>query len=687
MRRRAGAAVAGMLLLVTGCDRTAGPAPRAVPATVTAVALPSSNVVVGDVAGTATVRVADAQGNPISGVRVAFVVSAGTGALSPTSDTTRDDGTASSMFTAGTQRGEEEITAIVGDLSPVHFGVTANPAATDTIAIGTRDLRIPSGLTSASTSAVPRDSFQNPTGVAATWIARDTSAVDVSVTITNQVRVQARRRPSQTWIVGTAAGVSDSILVTVQSSDAPCAFLAAPVTPALGQIADVNSGGGCFHAADADAEFVVVGNYNTAIANSAAIVSVTANGIVVADSTYPPASLVATDTRDATFERGLRGRESSAVGAYVDAARAWYGHRPPALRANVAVGDKVSVNVNSFDFCANPTIHRARVAAITKTAVVLADTANPDGGFTDDEYRSFGEVMDTLVNPLDTLAFGAPTDIDGNGRSVILFTRAVNELTPTGSPNGIVLGFYYLRDLLPSVSPLGNCPGSNVGEMFYMLVPDPTGTINGNQRDKAFVEHVTAGTIAHEYQHLINASRRMYVTRAPRVDEESWLNEGLSHIAEELLFYRATGLAPRSNLGASAFALGNPARDALMTYQLNNLRRYREYLKAPEDDSPLAANDDLGTRGASWAFLRFIADRTRTTDGDFWHRLVNSQLTGVPNLDAVLAGTRFTSLDLLRDWSLSVLTDDIVAEPPALQQPSWNFPSAMPAVDVAFALV
>ncbi|HJQ19682.1 MAG TPA: hypothetical protein VJ867_04975, partial [Gemmatimonadaceae bacterium] len=47
----------------------------------------------------------------------------------------------------------------------------------------------------------------------------------------------------------------------------------------------------------------------------------------------------------------------------------------------------------------------------------------------------------------------------------------------------------------------------------------------------------------------------------------------------------------------------------------------------------------------------------------------------------------FTSLDLLRDWSLSVLTDDIVAEPPALQQPSWNFPSAMPAVDVAFALV
>jgi hypothetical protein len=79
-----------------------------------------------------------------------------------------------------------------------------------------------------------------------------------------------------------------------------------------------------------------------------------------------------------------------------------------------------------------------KVVAITNKAVVIADTANPAGGFTDAEYQSIGVTFDTLVDPVDRAAFGAPSDIDNNGRVLIFFTRAVNEITTSGA-SGVVL--------------------------------------------------------------------------------------------------------------------------------------------------------------------------------------------------------------------------------------------------------
>jgi hypothetical protein len=178
------------------------------------------------------------------------------------------------------------------------------------------------------------------------------------------------------------------------------------------------------------------------------------------------------------------------------------------LRANLREGDHVDVNVNASDFCVRPDMRSMRVAAITATAVILADNGNPAGGFTDAEYRAFGLAMDTLVYPLATAAFGVPTDIDGNGRAVIAFSRAVNELTPRSSSSGIALGFFFSRDLLPRESHFGLCPGSNAAEMFYVLVPDPSG-VASDPRSKTFVQNVVTGTVGHELQHLINASRRL----------------------------------------------------------------------------------------------------------------------------------------------------------------------------------
>ncbi|HMC55760.1 MAG TPA: hypothetical protein VKH19_11340 [Gemmatimonadaceae bacterium] len=651
---------------------------------------PPSAAIVGDVVGPIVVRVNASDGSPVSGVPVTFAISRGGGSLSRTTDTTGSDGTADVKYTVGTLRATNEVEAVVQELTPLRFVITATEGPSAVIALGAREVRMPPGSDVASTSAVARDAFANPTNASITWTPRDSTLIVAALAPANNVRIQVLRRPGQTYLVGTAGAATDSILVIVQDPAAPCSMIDVPVVLAAGETKQLAGGTVCLHAADSS-QYVLVTHYNTTVTTTATTFTALGTGLIPPDTAFRGSAVAtAAPTTNIAFEHDLRRREASQITPWVPGARAWYDTRPAALRASVRVGDAVSVNVNAFDFCAAPRVRAARVAAVTNTAVVLADLLNPAGGFSDDEYRAFGEMMDTLVMPVDTAAFGAPLDMDGNGRTVILFTRAVNELTESGSPNGIVLGFYYQRDLLPQHSIDGDCPGSNMAEMFYVLVPDPNGTINANVRDKSFVQNVTPSTIAHELQHLINASRRMYVNRAPNVDEEPWLNEGLSHIAEELLFYRQSGLTPKANLDGGALVAGSAALTALNADQLNNFRRYREYLKNPEDFGPVSFDDQLETRGAAWSFLRYVADRTQASQLAFWRTLVNSRTTGVTNLDAALTagGTGFGTLGLMRDWSVAVVADDIVPGiASAFQQPSWNFPSAMGAANIAFPLL
>jgi hypothetical protein len=63
---------------------------------------------------------------------------------------------------------------------------------------------------------------------------------------------------------------------------------------------------------------------------------------------------------------------------------------------------------------------------------------------------------------------------------------------------------------------------------------------------------------------------------------------------------------------------------------------------------------------------RGSADQT-----SFWFNLVNSNETGVTNLNQVLGSDARL---LMRDWTLGVLLDDLVpGVDPKYQQPSWNY--------------
>jgi|DewCreStandDraft_2_1066082.scaffolds.fasta_scaffold00075_117 hypothetical protein len=486
--------------------------------------------------------------------------------------------------------------------------------------------------------------------------------------------------PGTATITAETRGLTAQVPVTVVRCDASSA-----VAPPVGQIV-VREGAAAGLVCLGTGDYTLVPFHASTVRNATLALEASFSGFVAPvgldpDQTPQFTALSAGPSPDEAFEWALRQRERRELTPLVPGLQAALAARGGPVRnlalADLQEGDLVTLNANARDACNVPDPRVGRVVAITQRAIVVADTANPKNGLTDDEYRQLGVAFDTLVWPVDTFHFGEPTDLDNNARVLVFFTRAVNELTPAGS-DSYVAGFFFARDLFPKQSQPGfsACPTSNYAEMFYMLAADPDGQVNGNRRSRELVLNTSVATLAHEFQHLINAARRLYVLRVGGTawSEEVWLNEGLSHIAEELTFYRASGLSPRQNIDLVRLRSSDALRNAFNRYQASNFGRLIRYLQNPERHSPYDADDDLETRGAAWAFLRYAADRRGGDERDLWFNLVNSSQTGLANLQARL-GT--DPVPWVREWTVSVYTDDAVVTEARYQQPSWNFRSIM----------
>ena len=667
--------------ILTACDSTGPVGPASSLKKVTAIA--STAIAGSTIPGGATVQVLDARGHGVAGSKVTFTVTAGDGAATPFLVVSDGSGMAHAEWTIGQTAGDNTLVAKIDGIdSTAAFTVTGTPGPASAVAVTPHTLRLPAGTTSAAVTGSVVDQYANKvSGTTTTYVSRNPGLVTVDAA-TGAVTVVGSGGGT-TYIVATGSNFKDSSYVIVlKSTDLPCTGITARANLAVGGVMTTgfSDNGTCVDGTTSGAEYALIPYFDSSVPSAQTSFTMGAYGIktpgvlgslrrtrtgLLADVASTPSASAAV-ANGAAFHDRMREAEDQAMPAAGQNARLWYGavqrtaHR--AARATVVptVGDLMQLNVNAIDFCSKANMHTGRVAAVTQRAVVVADIANPPG-FSDAEYQSFGVNFDTLVYSVDVTNFGAPSDIDENGgRVVLFFTHAVNEVGPG------VLGYYYGRDLLPKSGPLGTCPGSNVSEIMYLLVPDA-------QYPKSYVLTNTVGTAAHEFQHLINAARRLYINTNAAMTEERWLNEGLSHVAEELLFYRTSGLAPRQNIGSSA--LSSPlVAQAFQNYQSNNFGRLKEYLRSPDTQSPIGLDDnddDFATRGAIWSYLRYVADqRFAATEQTLWFKLVNSNSTGLQNLYEVV-GT--DARLLMRDWTLGVFLDDLVGGiTPKYQQPSWN---------------
>jgi hypothetical protein len=656
--------------------------------------------------GAFAVLVTDAGGHPVQGAAVSFTASGGGGViLTPSGAITDVSGLASTTITLGTRSEAVQVSARVNGVAgtaTVSISTTPGPVATVEI---TRDsLRLRRVGDSFLLTSLVRDQYANPVLTPITYTVADPTLVGVDPI----GRVTALRAGGTTTIEVRAEARADTVAVRVLApGESLCTGIASPTTLTLGGAFTATGAAACVGAdPSASTDYTVVAYNGSPDGSSGTFATVIASGVEAAPaparlpgdsplatrsfapSTSPLGTLAPVARRDDDFHLRLLA-DARSLRRLFGAARATradrLARRAPrsggfspsasytAIPASAQVGDVTSLNV-SAEACTGPIRHGFRVAAVGTSVVVLADTLNPANGFTSADYQRFADRFDAVVYPVDVGSFGTPSDLDGNGKVAVLFTEYVNEMTPPNA-NAYIGGFFHPRDLFPRTATNGleGCPTSNEGEMFYMLVPDPTGTINGNRRSVAFVDTTTISVLAHEFQHLINAGRRLYVNTGAQDFEETWLDEGLSHVAEELLYFRESGMQPRQNYGDPEI------RADVATYAIwkadasSNFSRLLEYIQAAPNASPLDPDDALATRGATWAFLRYAVDRLFPADDDVWARFDNSINTGLLTLkDALLTDGE----PLLADFTVANYVDDLgISTDPRFVHRSWNYRS------------
>jgi hypothetical protein len=351
------------------------------------------------------------------------------------------------------------------------------------------------------------------------------------------------------------------------------------------------------------------------------------------------------------------------------------------LQLALAIGDTVTYrvpNVLAKDLCTSYATVRGVVKAVGKKAQIAVDINASANGFTATDFTAIAAEFDNLIFKTDTAWFGAPTDINKDGRITILYTPEVNKFTPKGS-NSYIGGFFWGGDLFTKAdyaraTPPIDCPQTNEQEIFYLLAADPGGTFS-DPRSTSLVRQATRGTIAHEFQHMINQGIREFNPDAEAF-ESDWLNEGLAHFAEEAVGRAARGFGDFQSL-SSADVRSN--LDDYNAYFQQNLGRFASYLARPDTSSPVSrrAAQDLAPRGAAWALLRYTADQFAPANArKFFRRLVAGPDTSVKNL-VQHAGAPFDQI--IAGWLVANYADNlgITGLDARYSYTSWNMRDAI----------
>ena len=234
-----------------------------------------------------------------------------------------------------------------------------------------------------------------------------------------------------------------------------------------------------------------------------------------------------------------------------------------------------------------------------------------------------GRAFDEAIYPTDTKVFGEPVTegTDGDGRVTLLVTPEVGDRGREGT-----LGYFTLRDLFrPSDAP--DVEALARSNQRFMLYLSASLVARGGKSD-------VQGTLAHELEHLINATRKLFGEAQARAPETTWLDEGLAMYA----------------MHVNGFGLGGDA--AVLTSHVQG------FLAHPEQFSLT----DWGVGGAdssygmAYLFVLHLAERFGEPA---IKRLIDTKARGRENVDALARADGTTFDQLFRDFAASVLLDGV----------------------------
>jgi len=326
--------------------------------------------------------------------------------------------------------------------------------------------------------------------------------------------------------------------------------------------------------------------------------------------------------------------------------------------------------LRTFQVCAKTDCSRfdrvgARVRALKTKVAIYVDTLAPAGGLDSTALDNIANLFDQRLYAIDTAAFGRESDIDSNTVVLVLMTNTVNKLVTASQCNSaFVAGFFFGADLDPAFR---NDSRSNKGEIFYSIVADPAGILSC-PHSTSQVQSFVPVTFIHEFQHMISFNQHVLV-RGNSGGEVLWLNEGLSHYAEEL-GGRSYALAPDGQV--TDCTIGTTE----CSFYGGDLLDAYDYLDSTSRHFllPTAGIGSLAERGAAWLFVRYTVDKyaagsTMADWNTLTRALVGTAQTGAQNI-ATVTGDPFTTV--VGRWALANYVTDRGGAPPELQYDSWR---------------
>ena len=353
-----------------------------------------------------------------------------------------------------------------------------------------------------------------------------------------------------------------------------------------------------------------------------------------------------TGEASAQFRLDLRLRAMDAAAALVGGRAATIREPVPHLVSSVLASQRRFSVLSTLDVTPRWTAVDAVLRYEGVRIALYVDTLVA-GLFSDADVTAMGALYDGVLAPRVLAAFGEGSDIDANGRILLLLTPVVNALMPAAdcATRGYVRGFFFGHDLASGDST------SNRGEVFYAYVPDPTGRWSC-AHSKSDVLANLAPTFMHELQHMLSFGEHVLKRGGPA--EEPWLNEGLSHVSEELGATYWEGVFPAPTGRSDPTQILPDSASPYLTPNL--LYSYRFLAASPAYSLTSCAPGSFcsqSERGGGWLFLRWIVDQHGPA---VLRRLVGTDRVGIANLEAA---TGESAAVLLGDFAVAVSADSL----------------------------
>jgi hypothetical protein len=240
--------------------------------------------------------------------------------------------------------------------------------------------------------------------------------------------------------------------------------------------------------------------------------------------------------------------------------------------------------------------------------------------------------LDSLVSefenkdyPRESSVFSPPGTLGFGSHIYIVISPAVDNF---GQEKGL-MGYFWSRDVLPN----------------------PDASLHSNQKEAVFLTDqlfsyptlTSFGTLAHEFQHLINFTNKAANTNYG-VSEETWLDEGLAMYAMEVAGY------------------GLPAGDKLIAKDLNGFEQNPSAYSLTDWDN----NPNGFSYGQSYLFVRYLVDRYGQ---GIIKEIIQSPTAGQQSLETILAkhGDNFTNF--FQNWTIA----NLISGTPTAQGTPYNY--------------